>query len=384
MIANMAAILLTGLFGMSTGLEELSESFWYDKRSVLSTATEVQGDYFSFSPHVVISGTVHGDVYAAGGEVLVDGTVDGDLIAAGGTITVSGKVSQDARIAGGRVMMSGTIGRNATIAAGDVVVADAALIQGNWLGAGGTIELAGPVNGHARIAAGKVIVSERIGGDLAVAAPSIRLMSNASVGKSFRYWSESEPSLDQGVTIRGTAARQPFPDSLKEERLSEGLVALRLAGMAISFVSTLVFGLILVRAYPFFGVAVDWTIRERPLASLALGIGALVIAPLLILLCFATVLGIPIGLVLGALFAVTLYIARIYVMLWAGHLLLLMLTESITPGWAFFTGLVLYSLCGLIPFVGNLVTLLTLILGLGALLLTRNALIQQLRDRKLV
>ena len=369
------------------GVVEGEDAFDYwlpHERTVLQAGKEVQGDYFAFGPHVEISGTVNGDVYAAGGEVLVDGTVNGDLIAAGGTVIVSGRVSQDARLAGGQVTVSGTIGRNATVAGADVQAIESSHVQGNWLAAGGKVRLSGPVDGHARIAGGNVMVSDTIGGDLFVAAPTIRLTSNASIGRHFRYWSGADPSIDEGAKIRGTVSSRPFPETLKAKRFYEGLTALRFAGTAISFVSTLILGLILVRAYPVFSLAMDWTIRERPGASIGIGAAALIGIPFLILFCFATVLGIPLGLVLGALYVVTLYIGRIFVMLWAGQLLLLLVSESPSPSWAFVTGLVVYSLFTLVPFIGSLVTLVTVILGLGALLVTKRALIEQLREKHLV
>ena len=381
---RLAAWILLLAFATSASADDSIESWFPGERAVLPAGKEVQGDYFSFGPHVVISGTVHGDLYAAGGEILVDGTVNGDLIAAGGTVIVSGTVSQDARIVGGRVTVSGTIGNNATVAGGDVLVADAARVQGNWLGAGGNVELAGPVKGQVRIAGGKVTVSDAIGGDLVIAAPSIRLTSEASIGRHFRYWSEAEPWIEEGAAIGGTILRRPVPEGLRAERFSRGLTALRLAGTAISFVSTLVLGLILVIVYPVFSLAVDWTIRERPMASLGTGAAALAGIPLLVLFCFATVLGLPLGLVAGAMYVVALYVARIFVMLWAGQLLLQLVSDSPSPRWAFVTGLVLYSLFTLIPFVGGLVTLMTVLVGLGALLLTKTALVRQLRNQQLV
>jgi hypothetical protein len=143
-------------------------------------------------------------------------------------------------------------------------------------------------------------------------------------------------------------------------------------------------GLLLLRIYPVFTPLVATTIRERPWVSLGIGGALLAGIPFLALLCMMSVLGIPIGLMLGALYFVTLYLARVFVMLWAGQHVLRWVSGSPSLAWAFVTGLVLYSLLSLIPFVGWLITLITILAGLGALLMTKKDLVATLRERKVV
>ncbi|WP_455371425.1 hypothetical protein [Petrachloros mirabilis] len=356
----------------------------WEKRAVLQAGQEVYGDYFSFGPHVEVSGVVHGDVYAAGGDVLIDGVVDGDLIVAGGAVTVSGHVGQDARVAGGMVTLSGRIDRNASIAGGDIHLTDAAQIHGNLLAGAGNLHVAGEIARDARIGAGTVTISDRIGGDLAVAATHIRLTSKASVGRNFRYWSEDEPSIDDGAIVLGTINRRDVPESLKRERFSRGLTGMWIGVGIISFVSTLCLGLLLLRVYPVFTPKVASTIHERPWASLGLGGATLFSVPLLIVLCLITVLGIPIALMLGAIYGVTLYVGRVFVMLWAGQRVLQLISDRPSPSWTFVTGLIAYSLIALVPLIGKLVVLLTVAAGVGAMLLTKKELVAMLREQRVV
>jgi len=364
--------------------DEPSEPAEWRKRAVLRAGQEVQGDYFAFGPHVEISGTVHGDVYAAGGDVLVDGVIDGDLIVAGGTVTVSGTVAQDARVAGGTVSVSGQIGRNASIAGGDVHVTEAAHVHGTLLAGAGNAQLAGEIDHDVRVGAGSLTVSNRIGGDLAVVAANIRLTSKASIGKNVRYWSEEEPSIDEGATVGGTVSRREIPESVKGERFRRGWAGLRLAAGAVSAVSTLVLGLLLLWVYPIFTQQVAATIQERPWLSLGVGGALLIGVPLVVLLCMVTIAGIPIGLMLGALYLVTLYVGRVFVVFWAGQRVLRWASAAPSPAWAFVTGLVLYSLLALIPLIGNLVALVAMVAGLGALLIAKKELVERLRAEQAV
>ncbi len=364
--------------------EESSEQARWRERVVLSAGQEIQGDYFAFGPHVEISGTVHGDVYAAGGEVLVDGLVDGDLIVAGGDVTVSGEVSQDARVAGGNVTVTGTIKRNVTIAGGNVHVTESAHVAGNFLTSAGNLIVRGSIDGDARIGAGNVTLANMIGGDLAVAAAAIRLTSRASVGKNFRYWSDDEPSIDERAAILGTVTKRQIPEAFKGEEVRRGLAGFKLVAGMISFASTFLLGLLLLRIYPVFTPRVASTIQEQPWVVLGVGGALLFSVPLLILLCMVSVLGIPIGLMLGAMYIVTLYLGRVFVMLWLGQRLLGLVSDSPSVAWAFLTGLVCYFIVSVVPLIGGLVTMLTMVAGLGAILIAKKELIAKLRRQEMV
>ncbi len=380
-IVVVIALLTVPSFGLA---DEPSVHPEWEKRVVLKAGQEIFGDYFAFGSHVEISGSVHGDVYAAGGEVLIDGTVDGDVIVAGGKVLLSGHVNQDARVIGGQVTVSGRVDRNASIAGGDVHFTDGAHVQGNVLAGAGNLLLAGETGQDARIGAGNVTVSNKIGGNLAVAAANIRLTSRASVGKHFRYWSEDEPSIDEGAEVLGTISRREIPESFTGERFKRVSTGVKVVTGIVNFVSTLLLGLLLLRVYPVFSQNVAETIHERPWSSVGIGGALLVGGPLLVLLCLVTIVGIPIGIMLGALFLVTLYLARVFVMLWVGEWILKALRGSPSPARAFAAGLFLYSALLMIPLIGGLVTLVTIVIGTGAILIAKKELVETLRKQKVV
>jgi len=364
--------------------EDSSEKGEWQKRVVLRAGQEVQGDYFAFGPHVEISGAVHGDVYAAGGEVLVDGVVDGDLIVAGGEVRVSGEVTQDARIAGGTVTLSGKVHRNATIGGGDVHLTDSSHLKGSAVIGAGNLLLGGSIDGDVRIGAGNVTLSKTIGGDLAVAAAAIRLTSRASVGKNVGYWSDDEPSIDEGATVLGTVTRHPIPEIFKGEEARRGVAGMKLVAGMVGFASTLLLGLLLLRSYPVFTAKAVAMIQEQPWITLGVGGAVLVGTPPVAFLCMATVLGIPIGLILGAMYVVTLYLGRVFVMLWLGQRLLRLVSDSSSAAKAFVTGLVTYFILARVPFVGGLITVATIAAGLGAILITKKELVVRLREQQMV
>lgn len=377
-------VMVCSLWASCIGAEDSSEHAEWRKQVVLSAGQEVQGDYFAVGPHVEISGIVHGDVYAAGAEVLVDGVVDGDLIVAGGEVRVSGEVTQDVRIAGGTVTLNSKVHRNATIAGGDVHLTNSSYVEGSAVMGAGNLLLGGSIDGDVRIGAGHVTLSKSIGGNLVVAAPAIRLTSKASVGKNIRYWSEVEPSIDEGAAVLGTVTRHAVPEVFKGEEVRRGVAGMKFVAGLVSGVSTVVLGLLLLRIYPVFTAKAVSTIQERPWATLGVGGAVLVGTPLVAFLCMASVLGIPIGLMLAAMYMVTLYLGRVFVLLWLGQRLLRRASDSSSTSRALVAGLAVYFILSLLPLVGSLITMLTTVTGLGAILITKKELVVKLRNEQVV
>jgi cytoskeletal protein CcmA (bactofilin family) len=378
--------LALGLVGMpvTASADDSSSRPWWRQRTILEAGQVVQGDYVAFAPRVVISGTVNGDVYAAGGRVLVDGVINGDLIAAGRKVILSGKVSQNARLAGAHVVLSGNVGRNMTVGAADLQVTDAGRIQGNILAAGGEVELEGQIGRDARIAAGTLVVSDKIGGDLAAAAETVRLTSQATVEGKLRYWNETAPVVDESATIRGPVTHREFSDWWQVQWFRRGFARLRVMATVISLVSTFVLGLVLLRVYPLFTRRVASIIHERPMRALGWGTAALVGAPVVAVVFFVTLFGMPIGVILMGLYGVMLYLSRVYAMTWLGQVLLRRPADSSPLIGSFMVGLAVYAVLSLIPVVGELVALAAVLFGLGALLAAEKDLVAVLRREQIV
>jgi hypothetical protein len=354
----------------------------FSDRAILQAGQVVQGDYFAAGPRVEISGIVNGDLYVAGGQVLVDGVVNGDVIVAGGKVTMSGTVAQDARIAGGQVMISGTIGRSATVAGGDVQVTTTARIGENLFSGGGNVQVGGHIGKDARIGAARVTLSSQIERDLAVAAGSVHLTSKAMVGGKLRYWSEEAPVIDEEATVRGPIIRRPLPEGWSLENARRGIFGIRVMAAVVGFLSTLILGLVLLRIYPVFARRVTATMRQRPAASLGWGAAALLIIPLVAVSFLITLFALPIGVILLALYLPMVYLARIYAITCLGQFLFRRQADSASLAGPFVAGLVLYTILTLIPLVGGLMTVLAILFGLGAMLITKKEIVNVLREHQ--
>lgn len=353
---------------------------------ILRSGEVINKDYFAFGEKVEISGTVNGDVYVAAGQVLIDGTINGDLLVAGGTVSISGQISQDARIAGGQVNISGEIGRNLTIGSGNLELTDSAIIRGGIVAGGGNILLAAPIGSDVKIAAGNLTVSNKINGSLEAFVRTIRLTSKAVLTGNLTYWSNRAASIDENAKITGSVI-QKMPPEFSEPSVAKvfGVFAgAYLFATLISFISTLVIGLLLIHFYPKYNLEVVSTLRKVPWASLGVGFLALIVTPIILIVLLITVVGIPLALILLALYLISLYVARIFVIFWAGVTIFERLGNTVHEVWALVIGLVVYFLLTLIPIIGGIVTLFVLLFGLGAALLTKKELYLALRKQGII
>ncbi len=343
-------------------------------------------DYFAAGPTVEISGVVNGDVYAAGGQILVEGTINGDLLAAGGIVTISGTVSQDVRLVGGQTTLDGRIGRNVTIASGTVDITNAAEIGGSLVAAGGTVRVSAPVGGDAKLAAGTVTISDRIAGNLEAAVGVLRLTSNAVVTGDLTYWSQARASIDKQAQIGGAVTRGEFPEHWAPSAggMLAALVGLKLLLVMTSFVSTLALGLLFLHFYPHAMQTAVSHLTERPLASLGLGFLALIATPLIAMFLGMTIVGLPLAVIVVAWLLIVMYMGRIFVIHWAGCRVFAWFGKEASERWAFVTGLAIYSVMTLIPFLGELLITFVVLFGLGTTLLMKRDIYVAARNQAMI
>jgi cytoskeletal protein CcmA (bactofilin family) len=373
--ASVAALIL---FLSTAAAQERPRQRGSASHATVQASQVVDGDYFAFGQTVEISGTINGDLYASGGQVVIDGRVNGDVLVAGGRVRLSGTVSQDVRAAGGQITIAGNVGRNLTVAGGNVEIASSAVIRGGVVAAGGSVDLAAPVGGAAKIAAGTLIIANRMAGDVEAAVGTLRITSRAEIDGNVSYWSRKEAVVSEGARIKGKIVRNVPP---QRPRFS---FFFWIVFVSINLVCTLILGLLSARFLPRYHQAVITTLRENPWASLGIGFIAAVVLPVVCALLFATVLAIPLALIILVAFFILLYWSRIYAISRIGESILARFRPAASRASAFVLGLFVYYILAIIPVVGWIVVPLAMLFGLGADLIARKQLYATARSQDLI
>lgn len=334
-----------------------------------------EGWYFAGARQVLIQGTVNGDVYAAGGLVEVDGTINGILVVAGGEVNVSGTVNDRIIAAGGTVRLTGKTMKSITAAGGTITLGKEASVGENLLAAGRTILLNGTVEKEAKTAGGEVHLSGTVKGNLDVAAGRFDSYKGALIGGNLSV--ETRDTTDVKVepgTVQGTVHIKLEERHARQEILGLGVAAFwfRLVLGLTLFVTAIALSFLL----PGHLSAAGQEVSIRPGPSILWGLVAVIAIPIVAGILLITVVGLPLGFFLLGLYFWFLYLSPL--ILGAG------IGARISPldgkrGWALFgpvaLGLVIVEVLMLIPVVRTIVFIVSILVGLGAMVVVTRRLL---------
>jgi hypothetical protein len=239
------------------------------------------------------------------------------------------------------------------------------------LGAGSAI-LDGRVGRNVLAGAGDLILEGVVEGSVQGEVGSLRLGERAAIGGSLSYASEQPASIASGATVRGSVEqREP---RMAPVAPSQGD---RVAGAAIEWLRLTVglglIGLLFVQLFPGFSGRTASTLGGSPAASFGLGAAVLLGVPVAAMLLFAAGLvfgGWWLSFVLLGVYGGALALSFAVVGSLIGGWVLARTGRGGAPrAWGFILGLMSLTLASVVPVVGSLVSVLTMVFGLGALVL---------------
>lgn len=321
------------------------------------------GDVLAASEEVVLTEDVSGDAMAAGGSVTFDGQVGGSYLGAGGEQTIQGRIDGSVRGAGGSVELEAQVGRNVTLVGGDVTIARESVVEGNAYLAGATVRVLGSVAGDLYAGGAVIDLQGDVDGDVRVEAGTLRIGPDANIGGELRYRLEEDavPDISAQAQIEGgiqeLAPREGDGPGL-------GFDVLRVLAFLLA-------GAVLVALFPTTLTEATDEIDDRIPAALGLGLLWLLLVPVGVVVLGATVVGIPLALMVAVLYAVSLYLAPAVTGLWLGGEIL---RDRASPErgdalLVFVAGGAIVGIALLLPWVGFLARLAATCFGLGAIVL---------------
>ncbi len=314
---------------------------------------------------------VKGDVVAAGGVVTVGGSATEGVLAAGGVVDLKGKVADDVRAAGGVVNLEGAVGHDAVLAGGTVNLLPRSSVGGRGFLAGGVVRVDGSVGGDLRVAAGKVILNGKVKGAVKIVADEVEIGKTAEVDGKIYCRSRVAPRIEPGATLKGEVTREELPQRWQRHRrwspwshLALGLVWVLALGVT---------GMVYLLLFPAFVNAGAARIKARTWSCLGLGLAGLATVPIAALLLLFTVLGIPLGLALGALYPVLLLAGSLTGSWFLADMIGSGLGKGGSPSlWVragfFILAVLVLRIAQSIPFLGGWVIFLFLLAGVGSVL----------------
>jgi len=226
----------------------------------------------------------------------------------------------------------------------------------------GDISLEGEVKRSATIFAGNADVSGTIGRDLTMAGGSLTLTNAARVGGnlSARVRQLKDVRIADGASILG---KRDIQVRVRKSQFTRPRFYLH---QAVWLAAAMLVGWLGLALFPGFFQACTQAVGAG-WRSLGLGVGVLAGAPVAIVVAAVTLVGIPISLMLLAVYLAAIYLAKIWVGAFLGRMLLKP-SGTTRRDWllGLLVGLLILTIVGFIPYLGGLVRLAMVCLGLGA------------------
>lgn len=346
----------------------------------------INGDAFLAGATVLVKGSVSGNLFVAGSSVNISGDIGGSIFAAGSMVSVTGKIGQGAYIAGSSANLHSAVAKSAYVFGGSVSLSETAFIGLDLITGGASVEVRGRVGRNANAYANSVSVENQISGDLSAQIEEdgvLALMSKAKIGGNLYYKSAAENQLvkQSGATVGGqTVFQSSVRDGAADQkgRSVSGFVLVQI----IRLFWLVVTGLVLVAVMPKPVKRVSSAMLAKPWANMGWGLIYLIVTPIVCVILLATVIGLPLALILGAGYAVALFVTKVLAAVFIGALIIGSWLKKKDPGliWSLILGGVILVLITAIPFIGWFLSLVMTIWALGALVRVKKEMIKKINE----
>jgi cytoskeletal protein CcmA (bactofilin family) len=377
-----AAVLVAGVLAGSVALSDASalELRFHEGSVQVRRGETVEGTLIVSSDVLNVDGVIDGDLFVLAERVTVRGEIRGDLFALTHNLSVSGDVHGSLHTGNDRTQLAGNVRRNLYALTGEFELSksgrvgrDATLIGGDESsysidGDVGRDLFAGDVTGLAEF----VELRGSVGRNVRTRARRVALFDTARVGGDLEatLYPDAEIDLAPGAVVSGETRKSTADDLISE--LTENPWS-HYGNPAFYLVSgILVTGALLVGALLHVLLPGIYSGRLETGADFlrALGIGflGLIVTPFAIFVIGATLVGLPLALIFGALYLIALYLSMILIAALIGTALLQPHAETTGAfSLSLLVGLLILFVAGSLPFLGPLVHVLAGLTGLGLL-----------------
>jgi hypothetical protein len=296
----------------------------------------VDGDLTLAGGDIIIDGKIRDNAMIAGGDIKMNGTIENDLLVVGGNVEINSPVFGDIRAAGGNVTLENSASGDVILGGWEIRIAKWVIINKDLAVAGGSVIIDGIVKWKADIVAWTLELHGTIEKDVSLRINEIKnvyIGSGAKImGKLTYRASERIPTLEN-IAVGGStyAWVTEFSDMENEQKdmsywFLNGYLIYRLLFL-------LVIGWILFHAFHNFIRKTAEIVSNNPGKSFLNGFLYFVLLPIISIVCFITVIGMPIGFLLVTLYIFSFVFAKVITLIILSELIIQKLQNRITGPW---------------------------------------------------
>ncbi len=331
----------------------------------------IDGNLYAAGSTITIDGQVTGDVVCAAQTVNISAKVDGDVICAAQTINITGDVLGNVRVAGNFINLSGTVGRNMNAFGASVIMSEKGKIGWDLLVAGVQTEIRGQIDGNLHGSAKYMTMAGKVAKNLDIRIDSnlekkdqgrLEIIDTGSVGGDVIYTGVNEAKLVK-EKVRGRIIH-----NLPEGSNNKMFLAF-VWGRIYAIFSALLVGLVLLSLWRKQLVVITDKMWHKVGVKIGFGAIIMLLTPIVALLLAFTFIGIPLALVLMALWLVALFVARVIFGIMVGRFIMKKIAHKETHRLLLemTIGVVACAIVFALPFLGWLAGMVAIWWVLGSL-----------------
>lgn len=334
---------------------------------VISPQVAAAGFTAESGERVVISEPVDGALTVSGTEVIVEGDVNGVLFAAGETVIIKGDVKGTIFAAGNSVTIEGSSEGEVFVAGNTVTISEQAELKRDLFAAGNQIWLNGAVGRDVFLGGSSTHIQNQVGRDARIGSNSLSFTENGQIEGDLFYQARQETAnIDQYV--QGEVQYQQLEQQPTEHNRYAGrnmYVMILLAVGAI--LSAMLIWQFLTGVTQGRWLTVSPQLVSQPFILMLVGLGILLLLPLIIVLTLISVLFTNIGVILSLLFWLLLFSGKFVAASAIGkYLIAPRLSLNKYNGLMSFTiAYIILYLIGYLPIAGWIISLLCIFYTVG-------------------
>ena len=233
-------------------------------------------------------------------------------------IDFGGSSSGDLRLLARSAVVGGLARQNLLAYAAGLQLATNSVVEGQAALLGDVVVCEGRVDGDAWILARSATIGGRWGGTIRVQAEEIRIVPGTVIAGDLVYAAPKTPFVDPTVSIGGTLRRN-FAEAQPLGAWSLAALRDRALGVGYAFLAALLVGIPFVGLFPHVAGGAVRSLRMRPWRVFVSGLLVAFGAPFLLAFCVVTVVGIPLAIVVAALYVLLLAASPAVAALWIAH-----------------------------------------------------------------
>ena len=203
----------------------------------------VSEDLIAAGNRIRVDGVIEGDLVAAAfDEILITGEVTGDLLAISGSVRVEGSVGGSVRALSGRVTILGSVGDDVAVAAWNLSTDTAATIGRDLIVFGRNATVAGQLERDVSGRFSRLDLAAAVAGSVEVSVGQLTILSTADVSGDLGYRSSREAVIES-ATETDPVRRFPLPANVRVR-------ALRVLTIGLVWLMLLAAGLLSIHFWP--------------------------------------------------------------------------------------------------------------------------------------